>query len=281
MHPSTSHRLLRTAAAWLLGLLLVVPAHVVPAYGQRDPRLEQSLEKAGIEEQLGERIAADVVLRDEAGREVTLGTYLGGERPVLLNFVYHSCPMLCSLVLDGLSASLQEMEWTPGDQFDIVTVSFEPKDTPELAAQQKAKYIELAGKPEAAPGWHFLTGTPEAIETLTKSAGFRYAWVEQQQSYAHPAALIFLSGSGVISRYLHGLDYKPRDVRNALVEASEGKIGNPLDQVLLYCFQYDPNANSYVLQATNLMKIAGIFTALAVGAFLFLFWRREVAHTRA
>ncbi len=243
-------------------------------------QLPAALEEVGVTEHLGDYIQRDLVFQDEQGRKVSIGSYLTGQKPVLLNLVYHSCPMLCNLVLDGLTKSLRESDWVPGQEFDIVTVSFSSREGPDLAAAQKEKYLSILGKPEAAGGWHFLTGSEAAIQALARSVGFQFHWVEAQQQFAHPAVLIFLSGEGKITRYLYGLDYPTRDVRTALVEASQGEVGNTIDKIILYCFQYDPQANSYVPHAINIMKLGGLLTVLALGAVLAVFWRRERKTTR-
>lgn len=261
--------------AWGLVGLVAVMLSAPASWAQRTGHTPAPLEGVDVDEQLGSSIPRDVTFYDEEGRAVALGTYLDGERPVILNLVYHDCPMLCNMVVDGLTNALRAMSWTPGAEFDVLTVSFNERETPELAREQKERYVSELGKPAAASGWHFLTGEQEAIETLTEAVGFSFRWVEAQQQFAHPATLIFLSGDGTISRYLYGLEYAPREVRNALVEASEGKVGTVIDQAILYCFQYDPHANSYVLQATNLMKLGGGLTVLVLGVVLFVFWRRE------
>jgi protein SCO1/2 len=183
--------------------------------------------------------------------------------------------MLCNMLLEGLTRSLAEMRWTPGQQFTVLTVSFSGIETPDLAARQKDRFLGALGKPEAATGWHFLTGSDENIQALAASVGFQFKWVEEAGQYAHPATLIFLSGEGRISRYLYGMDFPPGDIRKALVEASEGTIGSPVDQLILYCFQYDPVTNTYVASAQNIMKLGGLLTVLFLGGMLWVFWHRE------
>jgi protein SCO1/2 len=228
-----------------------------------------------MDERLGQVIPPDLVFTNENGETLPLASYLDGEKPVLLTLVYHNCPMLCNLVLHGLATAMRDMNWTPGNEFEVIAVSFNPEETWEVAKREKERYIKMLDRPEAANGWHFLTGTEASIAGLTESLGFRYKWLEDRQEFAHPSALMFLDGNGRVSRYLYGVQYKPRDVRAALVEASEGRVGTAMDQVILYCFQYDPNANSYVLHAVNLMKLGGLLTLLLLGTILFVFWRRE------
>lgn len=273
----------RSAAAVSLAVVVILTtatAAVTPAAAQKTGEMPGQLEGAGIEPQLGAQIPLGLTFRNEAGEDVTLARYFDGERPVLLVPVYLDCPMLCNLVLHGLTEAFGRMEWVPGGEFEVVAVSFNPRETPQLAADEKQRYVDMLGKPEAAEGWHFLTGEKAAIDSLMDALGFEYRWVEEEQVYAHASALTFLSGDGKLSRYLHGIEYQPRDVRNALVEASDGTIGSAVDQVILYCFQYDPSANSYVPHALNLMKLGGVLTVLLLGTFLFVFWRRESRQTR-
>ena len=260
----------RWCGIWLLGLLLALPA-----VGQRSGQQLDVFKGVGIDPQLGAYVPLDLTFYDEDGQSVALRTFFDGRRPVLLTLVYYDCPMLCNLVLDGLEKALRQMSWTPGDQFEVVTISFNHREAPELARREKAHYLEMLGKPAAAAGWHFLTGDSTTIRKLTDAVGFRFRWVPEKKQFAHPAALIFLSGEGKISRYLYGLEHDPGDVRKALVEASEGKVGTVVDQVLLYCFQYDPNENSYVANAFNIMRLGGAVTVVLLGITLFVFWRRE------
>ena len=248
---------------------------VVRPVGAQISDLPTSLNGVGLDQLLGESISADVLFNDASGEEVSISELLDGKTPVILNFVYHDCPMLCSVVLDSFTETLKQMPWTPGDQFDVFTVSFSAEETPEMAFDAKERILKKLGKPEAATGWHFLTGSEESISSLTESVGFKFKWVESTQEFAHPSALIFVSGDGVITRYINGVNYPAADVRRAVVEASEGKVGSALDQVLLYCYRYDPDSNSYVLHATNLMKVGGMLTLIVIGIGLFVFWRRE------
>lgn len=245
------------------------------ALAQPSGQLPPVYEGAGLDERLGETLPLDVTLRDETGASVTLRQLMRPDRPLLLNFVYYDCPMLCSILLDGMTNALRQMEWTPGDQFDVATVSFSVGEGADLAARAKEKFATRLGRPAAADGWHFLTGDSTAIGALTQAAGFQFKWVAEQQQYVHPATILFVSPQGVITRYLHGIQFEPRDVRRALVEASSGKIGTPLDQAVLFCFKYDPDQGSYVLYAANLMKLGGLLTLVVLGGALFILWRRE------
>lgn len=276
--------LLRHIPAVLALLLLVSAARPVAA--QPAGQTPAELEGVGVDEHLGTQLPLDLTFHDADGRTVRLGDYFDGTRPVLLNMVYHECPMLCSLLLDATAAALRQMDadmgWRPGEQFDVVTVSFDPDETPAMAAARKAHYREALPTPAAADaGWHFLTGDAQAIETLTEALGFRYRYLPDEDEYAHPAVLAFAGGTGTITRYLYGLEYPPRTVRTALVEASEGKVGTTIDRVILYCFQYDPDANSYVPIASNMMKLGGLLTLVVLGLGLFILWRREGRRSRA
>ena len=265
----------RRSCLGLLALALAVLAGPTVARAQPTGKLPAIYEGAGLDEKLGQELPLDVTLRNETGQTVTLGSLIPADRPVLLNFVYYNCPMLCSILLDGMTRALQEMEWTPGEEFDVVTVSFASDEGPQMAAAQKEKFAGRLGRPEAFEGWHFLTGDSTEIARLTASVGFQFKWVEDQQEYVHPAAIMFVSPTGTLTRYLHGLQFNPRDIRTALVEASEGTVGSPLDQVILYCFRYDSERGSYVPYAANIMKLGGLLTLIVLGAILFVLWRRE------
>ena len=262
------------------GLLIAVLGLTVgTATGQATGSLPAVFDGVGIDEQLGKEIPKDVAFLDESGNEVTIGSFFDGKTPVLLNFVYHECPMLCSLMLTEFTKTLKDLReedgWIPGDQFDVVTVSFSATEIPEQAARAKERQIAQLGVDEAANGWHFLTGSDENIQALASAVGFSFKWMDDTQEYAHPAALMFLSGSGVITRYIHGMAYDARDVRLATVEASEGRVGSAADKICLFCYRYDPDANSYVADAWNMMRGGGVLTLLLLGGTLFLYWRRE------
>lgn len=229
----------------------------------------------GIVEKLGESVPTELSFFNEDGREVRLAEYFDGEKPVILNFVYHNCPMLCSILLESFTKSLKDLDWTPGGEFDVLTISFSAIETPELASAQKTRYLKTLDRPEAASGWHFLTGSEENIFALADATGFSFKWIESSKEFAHPAALIFLDGKANITRYIHGMNFPPLDLRKAIVEASEGRVGTSVDRILLYCYRYDAGANSYVLDAIKLMKIGGLMTLLVVGLGLLIFWRRE------
>ncbi|WP_146110125.1 SCO family protein [Salinibacter sp. 10B] len=260
-------------AALLLGVVLALGSMEVQA--QRSNQERDQLKGVGIERQLGDSVPTDLTFRNESGETVTLGQYLDGKTPVILNLVYHDCPMLCGLMLDGFTSSLKSLEWTPGEEFRVLTVSFNHREGSEMARQKKETYVERLGRPDAAEGWHFLTGDKQTIQKLTDAVGFNFRWVEKKQEYAHPTTQIFLSGRGVVTRYIYGIEVPGGDVRKALVEASNGEVGNAIDQAAMYCFQFDPEKNTYTADAFNLMKIGSVFTVLLLGGLLFVFWRRE------
>jgi len=247
---------------------------VHPAFAQSG-ELPTSLNGVGLTQKLGDTIPLDIVFQDENGDSAPLSTYFEAGRPVILNFVYHDCPMLCSVVLESLTETLKLIPWTPGDEYDVLSISFSAIETPEMAAATKSRIMLKLNKQSAEKGWHFLTGSEESIARLTEAVGFEFKWVTSTQEFAHPSALIFLGDNGLITRYINGINYPSAEVRQAIVEASDGEVGSALDQVLLYCYRYDPDSNSYVLHATNLMKLGGLFTLLVIGFGLLIFWRRE------
>jgi len=258
----------------LLLFVTVYPSWVVRA--QVTEQAARTYEGVGLMPRLGEQVPLDISFRNESGQKVALGDFFGHDRPVILTFVYHTCPMLCSALLEGVTATLRELDWTPGDTYDMLTVSFSPDDTPVMAARQKTRYVQQLSKPAAE--WHFLTGDESSITALTEAVGFQYQWVEEQQEYVHPAAMIFLGADGTITRYLPDLIPDLRDVRASLVEASEGTIGSLLDRAFLYCFMFDPMRNSYVLRATVAMRIGGMIAALMLVVSLFILWRQDIRH---
>ena len=264
----------RCLGVFALGMALLV-ATAAKTHAQPSGTQVEAFEGLEVEEHLGEFVPGEIPFKNARGETVRLAQYLEQGRPVLLSLVYHSCPMLCDLMTEGLVRTLKDMDWRPGSEFTVLSVSFNYREGPEIAAEQKRRYLETLGRAGAADGWHFLTGSQASIERLTEAVGFNYRWMEEKQQFAHPAVLVFLSPEGKITRYLYGLERPPRKMRNALVEAGNGTVGNILDQVILYCYQYDPEANAYVAQAFNIMRLGGVVTVLLLGAILFLFWRRE------
>jgi protein SCO1/2 len=257
------------AAAFVLALLLAAP--LLAQTSATQPRTPG---RVGIDQRLDQQVPLALQFRDESGRIVHLGDYFRG-KPVILNLVYYRCPMLCSIVTDGLTNSLSELKFDIGNEFDVLTVSFDPRDTPVLAAARKGKFVKRYGRPGAAAGWHFLTGSEPAIRALTSSVGFYYAYDSKIDQYAHDATLIILTPAGRISRYFYGFEYKPRDIRLGLVEASAGRIGTMTDAVLLMCYHYDPATGKYSRVAMNFVRAGGVATMLSLGGFIFLMIRRE------
>ena len=256
--------------------LLAVSASAQPRFTggvEETSRPVPGLDRIGVDERLDQQMPLDVPFRDHTGRAVTLRDYVDGERPVFLTFAYHSCPSLCSLVLDATERAAAGQEWTPGVEYQMVTISIDPRDTPEKAAEKRAESLAEIGRPDA--DWAFLVGTEESIARVTTAAGYRFFYEERQQQYAHPAAAMFLTPQGKMARYLYGLRFEHNDVKLALLEASQGRSISTGERILLYCYTYDQDAQGYVMVAWNVMKIGGGLSALALGAFLFVLWRRE------
>jgi protein SCO1/2 len=232
------------------------------------------LREIGFDQNLDRLVPLDTPLVDETGRAVRLGDFFG-KRPVILVFAYYDCPMLCTLAINGLATALGVLSLEPGKDFEIVTVSFDPRDTPATAAAKKAVYLDRYRRPGAAAAWHFLTAAPASIERLTSAAGFRYVWDEPTKQFAHPTGVVVLTSEGRLARYLFGIEYGPRDLRLALVEASAGKVGTPVDALLLYCYHYNPMTGRYGLVIMRAMRIGGAATVVALGTFIFVMLRRE------
>ena len=220
-----------------------------------------------------------MVFRDETGSEVTLGRYFQQGKPVVLTLGYYECPMLCNLVLNGVVESLKALPFTPGEEFEIVSVSIDPLETPDLASAKKARYVEAYGKEGASESWHFLTGSEENARALADAVGFHYNYVPEKDEYAHPAVIFVATPDGRTARYLYGVRYDPKTLRLSLVEAAEGKVGSTIDRVLLYCFHYDAAAGTYVPAALNLMRAGGLVTMLLLGLLLLYYWRRDPSRT--
>ena len=256
--------LVRLAAALLL----------VPALAAAEDARPPALRDVAFDQRLGERVPLGIALRDEAGRAVRLGDYFG-PKPVVLALVYYDCPMLCTLTLNGLVSALRALSFDAGREFLVVTVSFDPRETPALAAAKKAAYLQRYGRPGAAAGWHFLTGAEQAVAALTRAVGFRYAWDERTQQFAHPAGLVVLTPDGRISRYLYGVEYAPKDLRLGLVESSAGRIGSAVDHLLLFCYQYDPATGRYAATAMRILRLSALATLAGLGGFIVLMVRRE------
>jgi protein SCO1/2 len=248
---------------------------LLPAAARAAPPLPPLLRQVGIEQRLNEQVPLDLEFRDETSRDVRLGDYFGDRRPVVLVLAYYGCPMLCTQVLNTLVDSLRGVPLNAGEQFHVVVVSFDAREKPELAAAKKASYVESYGRPGAADGWHFLTGEQPAIDALTEAVGFRYVYDAKHDQFAHGSGIMILTPEGKVARYFYGLKYPPRDVRLALVEASGGKVGSTVDQVLLLCYHYDDTTGTYTPTVLNFVRLAGGLTLLVMGVFLARAWRRE------
>lgn len=236
------------------------------------------LREVTFRQRLNEELPLDAVFRDEAGRSVTLGQYFG-RRPVVLAFVYYSCPMLCTQVMNGLSSALKVMPFTAGEDFDVVLISFDPRDTPASAAEKKRAHLEYWSVEQDEAAWHLLTSDEATIRRVTSAAGFNYRWDERSGQFAHVSGVLVATPDGRLSRYFYGVEYSPKELRLALVESGEGRVGSVIDELLLYCFHYDPESGRYGLLVMNLVRLGGVMTVLFIGGFILLMRRRE-AHLR-
>jgi protein SCO1/2 len=257
------------AALAFLALPVLAAAQIGPkpppmAVGQPD-----ILKEIGWDQKLGDKIPLDLAFKDETGKDVVLADYFG-EKPVVLSLVYYECPMLCTISLNGLARALEVLSFVPGQEFEVLTVSFDANEGTALAAAKKRAYMASYDKSEqGAQGWHFLTGDEEAVERLTRATGFRFAWDEETEQFAHPAGILVAAPDGTISHYLFGVEYSPKDLRLALVASGEGKVGSTVDQVLLYCFQYDPETGRYSAAIFNIVRIAGLVTLVGMAGLFY------------
>jgi protein SCO1/2 len=266
---------------WML-VTLAALALSVPVFGQGMSQGMMSppatmrppgLKDVGIQQNLNTQIPADLTFRDENGKTVRLGDYFG-KKPMILSLVYYQCTMLCGEVLNGLDTALRVLKFDVGNQFDVLTVSFDPKDIPEVATVKKAEYLKRYKRPGAENGWHFLTGQQPAIDALTKAAGFQYQYDPKTEQFAHSTAIMILTPEGKIAQYYYGVEYAPKDLRLGLIQASNHKIGNVVDEVLLYCYHYDPNTGKYGAAIFKILRLSGAATILIMGVFLGILIRR-------
>jgi protein SCO1/2 len=270
--------------ALALGLFFAVPAAAIPGAGPggklmafqapTPPATHNPVPNVGFDQRLNEQIPLDLSFKDETGKTVQLRDYFNG-KPVLLSLAYYDCPMLCTLVLNGLVRTLRTLSFSAGNEFTVLTVSFDPNEKPPLAAEKKKTYLDSYRRPGAEAGWHFLTGEADAIQTLTSTVGFRYTYDEASKQFAHASGILILTPEGRTSHYFYGIEYAPRDVRLGLIEASSGKIGSLVDQVLLLCFHYDPAAGRYGVIIIRLVQLMSLLTVLALGSYVFIMLRRE------
>ena len=267
--------------AFGIALLLATPALAqpqrpksVPPPGKAATEQIPILREVGIDQKLGDRVPFDLVFVDESGRDVRLGD-LFRDRPVVLALVYYECPMLCTQVLSGLDGSLTALSFSAGKEFDLLVVSFDPGETPAIAADRRKNFINRYRRVGSEGGIRFLTGRQESIAKLADAVGFRYAYDEAIDQFAHPAAITLLTGDGRVSRYLYGIEFAPKDLRLGLVEASEGRVGTAVDTLLLYCYHYDPESGKYGMAIMNLIRLAGVLTVVCLATFIVVSLRRE------
>jgi len=278
MHSSLSCRVL-CAAAMALGLALAAGDARAQQWNEGTQGIPNQtpaeLQGVDIVEHLGGALPRDAAFRDSDGKPVKLGDFFDGKRPTLFVFAYHSCPMLCSLVLDAAVRSLNDVQWTVGDEFDVVSVSIDPKDTPETATKKRTQvvssYVRARGDTK---GWHFLTGDEANIRKVTDAVGFEYRYDARQKQYAHPAAIYLLTPEGHVARYLYGIEFPPGDVRLGLLEATEGRSISTTDRLLLFCYHYDPQGKKYSLVAMNVMRLGGAATVFGMGTLFTIMWAR-------
>lgn len=271
---------LRIAAIFALATCGAVVATAGRAEGQRFADIVTSV---GFDQKLDSQVPLDLTFKNETGASESLAAYMprNGKKPVVVLLVYYECPMLCTQVLNGFVRALKPLGLKPGDDFEIVTVSINHRETPELAARKKANYLELLGRPEAGKGWHFLTGDEASIAKLADAVGFRFMWDPDIEQYAHPGGLVVLTPEGRVSRYFFDVEFSPRDLRLSLVEASREEIGSLTDRVLLLCYHYDPTTGKYGLFITNIIRLLCLLTVAGMGSYMFVMLRRERRLTRA
>ncbi|MCH8275307.1 MAG: SCO family protein [Armatimonadetes bacterium] len=243
-----------------------------PVYAQ-SPAVNLSTD-VGLDQRLGEQVPLDVTFRDEAGRTVTLGDYLG-DRPVVLGLVYYRCPMLCNQVLNGMLKVLRVVKYDVGKEFDVVLVSIDPRETPDVAAAKKESYVRSYSRPGAEEGWHFLTGDEAAIQRVAQAVGYRYVYDPETDLYAHPAGIMVLTPEGKLGQYFYGIEYFQRDLTLALTESSDNRIGTLVDQIILYCFAYDPTSGKYGLLIMRVIRVLGVGTVLLLASYIVVMSLRD------
>lgn len=278
-------RMVRVAAAALACALLSAPLSAqVAGYGDKKlgentgDELPQVLQRVGVSQKLNQQLPLDAQFVDDKGRTVQLGDYFG-KHPAILTLVYYNCPMLCSEELDGLTSALEMVKLTPGRDFDVIVISIDPTETPELAAKKKAFYLKRYGKPETADGWHFLTGQRQSIDKVTDATGFGYVRVPgpdgKLTQFAHASAIEVVTTDGKLAQYYLGVEYSAKDILLGLIEASDNKIGSPVANILTYCYHYDPQANKHSLVIARVVQLGGMVTMAGLGGFMFLMFRRD------
>jgi protein SCO1/2 len=293
-HARTITRTLRNdrcllLATWVCGVLLLVAPRTADAQGSTfgsgvvngggptSSVTPQQLEHVTFKQRLNQQLPLDAAFKDEYGRTVTLGRYFGRKKPVILAFVYYTCPMLCTQIMNGISASLRELPFTAGQDFDVVLISFDPRDNPAAAADKKRTHLAYWNSEDTSAGWHFLTGDEATIARVTNAAGFTYTFDRATGQYAHVSGVLVATPAGRLARYFYGVEYSPKELRLALVESGQGHIGSAIDELLLYCYHYDPQNGRYGATVMNLLRAGGVLTLLAIAAF-FLIMRRDPAN---
>jgi protein SCO1/2 len=263
-----------------LALALVCGLAGVARAAAPNTATSEKFREVRIEQRLGHALPLDTVFTDETGRPVRMSDYFG-QRPVLLMFAYYECPMLCNVAFHGLLETMRSLEFTPGKEFEVVIVGFDPREKPRLAAAKRLNFLRKYQRPGAERGIHYLTGEAEPIRRMTEAAGFQYFYDEKSGQYAHASGIMIATAEGKLARYFYGIDYPPKDVRLGLVEASKGEIGTPVDQILLLCFHYDPLTGKYGLAIITILRVAGVATVAAMVGFIAISLRRERRLARA
>lgn len=277
MNAFTRYVLAPAAVAVMAGVSVLAQADAPglrPAAGPSSNAMPAALQQVKFDQKLDAQLPLDAAFKDEAGKAVRLGDYFG-TRPVIVAFVYYECPMLCNQILNGLVSGVGVLDQTVGSDFDVVAISFDARETPVQAAAKKATYLDRYQRPGTERGWHFLTGDEAAIKRVTDTAGFQFAWDPATQQFAHASGVIVTTPEGKLSRYLFGIEYPPRDLKFALMESSAGKIGSVVDQVLLYCYHYEPATGSYSLVAMNAVRMGGVVTMVTLLGFIAISLRRD------
>ncbi len=264
----------------VLGYAFMVCCITTASFGQANPLIGQTnggaraFKEVGIDQRLNEQIPLDLKFRNEEGKTVILSEYFGS-RPVIISLVYYKCPMLCTQVLNGMVETFKTINFTAGTEFDVLTVSIDPREGHELAAEKKAQYIEAYERPGTEKGWHFLTGDQESITRLAEAIGFRYMFDEETGQFAHASGIMVATPKGKLARYLYGIEYAAKDLRFSLMEAAENKIGTPVDKLLLLCYHYDPLTGKYGVMVSNLLRGGGVLAILLLGGYMVVNFRRD------
>ena len=265
--------------------ILLAACASVAAWSQAAPKLQPGdsvsnqkpsiLDQVGLDQRLNQQVPLNLAFNDENGQAVQLQQYFGS-KPVILMLVYYQCPMLCTQVLNGFTGAMNGIvRFNIGREFNVITVSIDPRDTPQDAAATKKRYLQRYRRAGAAEGWHFLTGKKDQIDALAQAVGFRYAWDPEIQQYAHARGIMVLTPSGLVAQYYYGIEYAPRDIQLGLIEASKGKIGTIVDQVLLYCYHYDPRQGKYGAAVFNVLRLSALATVMVLGGFMLIMFRRD------